>query len=204
VCAPYAKPCVLDVKLGPRTWYAWAEPAYVEKCRAKDGATSQAASGFRLCGARAYRPAAAGAAAAAGEWWTADRHWGKGLRSDDGGIARALRRFAANGTLGAADVFRPALAQLRRLLAAAEAQRSFALFSASALLLYEGEAACGEAAGVRVALVDFAHAFPGEDDGGNLAAGLRAFIATLEALLVEEEESAAAAGPGSGGGGLTS
>ena len=86
VCASYRRPCVMDVKIGYRTWYDWADPAYIAKCREKDGCTSQGRLGFRLCGARVWRRGAR-------EWQTADRHWGKGL--DDAAVAAALRDFAA-------------------------------------------------------------------------------------------------------------
>ena len=40
----------MDVKLGFQTWYPGADATYVQKCRARDASSTQAAMGFRICG----------------------------------------------------------------------------------------------------------------------------------------------------------
>ena len=75
----------------------------------------------------------------------------------------ANRPLLPLGTLTARDLYgHPqlgALVQLRRLREWAQRQASFQFFQSSVLILYDGEATSIEAAGVRVALVDFAHTF---------------------------------------------
>jgi hypothetical protein len=53
-----------------------------------------------------------------------------------------------------------AVAQLRSLLSWFHVQQEFHFYSASVLLLYEGDATDAAEANVRVRLVDFAHTFP--------------------------------------------
>ncbi|GBG00134.1 inositol polyphosphate multikinase beta-like [Raphidocelis subcapitata] len=173
--AAYASPCVLDAKIGLRTWYPGAPPALIEKYRSKDEATTQSSLGFRICGVRVAR--------LDGSVWRADRHWGKGLGPE--GAVDALRRFADNGLLAPGDVFAPALRELRALAALFESQSAYHLYSSSVLLLYEGAARSPAEAHVGVRLIDFAHAFPagvhpgGRDD--NFLAGLRGLIAAVAA-----------------------
>ena len=68
------------------------------------------------------------------------------------------------------------VAQLRSLEAWFRRQREFQFYSASVLILYEGDATGSEDAYVRVRLVDFAHTFrvggeTREDGGGDADAG---------------------------------
>ena len=46
----YKHPSIVDIKVGLRTWYAGADPRYIERCKLKDAATTQAALGFKVCG----------------------------------------------------------------------------------------------------------------------------------------------------------
>lgn len=98
VAAGLRRPCVLDAKLGLRTWYAWADPATLAKCRSKDETTTQSTLGFRLCGLKASRADDDGGGGGGGskEEWCADRHWGKTLRGASD-VDGALERFASNG-----------------------------------------------------------------------------------------------------------
>ena len=46
----YKHPSIIDIKVGLRTWYAGAEQSYIERCKLKDAATTQAALGYKVCG----------------------------------------------------------------------------------------------------------------------------------------------------------
>lgn len=46
----YKHPSIVDIKVGLRTWYAGAEQGYIERCKLKDAATTQAALGYKVCG----------------------------------------------------------------------------------------------------------------------------------------------------------
>ena len=46
----YKHPSIADIKVGLRTWYSGAEQSYIERCKLKDAATTQAALGYKVCG----------------------------------------------------------------------------------------------------------------------------------------------------------
>lgn len=50
VAKQYRHPSIIDIKLGFRTWYPSADQRYIDKCKAKDASTTQAALGFKICG----------------------------------------------------------------------------------------------------------------------------------------------------------
>lgn len=50
VAQHYHRPSIIDIKLGHQTWYPGAEEGYIQRCQAKDAATTQAALGFKICG----------------------------------------------------------------------------------------------------------------------------------------------------------
>ena len=50
VAQQYHRPSIIDIKVGYQTWYPGAEEAYIQRCQAKDAATTQAALGFKVCG----------------------------------------------------------------------------------------------------------------------------------------------------------
>jgi len=50
VVQQYLRPSIIDIKVGYQTWYPGADEAYIQRCQAKDAATTQAALGFKICG----------------------------------------------------------------------------------------------------------------------------------------------------------
>eukprot|EP00887_Chlorella_sp_A99_P006763 scaffold3.g6763.t1 len=184
----YRHPCIMDV--GFRTWYHAADPAYIQRCREKDAATTQAQLGFKICGMQVYRHTHGG-------YWRASKRWCKTL--PEALVDKALLSFAHNERgLRPRDVYggpRGAAAQLQGLEAWFAWQRGFAFYSSSLLIMYEGDAAGQEDAHVKVRMVDFAHTFqrrlppggaprghpPGRRDA-NFLRGLRAIIARLTAV----------------------
>ncbi|KAL6752441.1 hypothetical protein V8C86DRAFT_2753684 [Haematococcus lacustris] len=154
VCHAYLQPCVLDVKMGYVTQYAWATDAYREKCRAKDQATTQSSMGFRISGLQVYRQQE-------GEMKKMGRSWGKTLTQDT--LHQAFTLFADNGALTPGQVWAPsspAIVRLQQLLAWLEQQTSFCFFQASLLFTYEGTATSLDTANLQVHFIDFAHTFP--------------------------------------------
>uniref|UniRef100_A0A383WJ42 Inositol polyphosphate multikinase n=1 Tax=Tetradesmus obliquus TaxID=3088 RepID=A0A383WJ42_TETOB len=150
----YRQPCILDVKLGFRTWYPWASDSLQQKYRAKDESTTQASLGFRVCGVM-------GAAGSSGQAWRADRHWGKTLTADT--VGEAFTRFADNGVLSLADLLLGRgmlLDQLQALADLAAVQDCWHMYSSSLLVVYEGSAATAAEARLATRLIDFAHTFP--------------------------------------------
>ena len=178
VTAVYSAPCVVDCKLGRRSWYDGARKTWVEKCAAKDEACRSREVGFRLCGAVVCEASDAAGGSEVSE--RLGKEWGKqaGARGR-AGVAEALaevlrcssgRRRIREGGAGCqgGDIVEELLSGgLRERLAALEAWCTGAgkrcrINSASVLILFEGDAKAAEANGGRrpeLKLIDFAHSF---------------------------------------------
>jgi len=158
----YRHPCIMDIKVGHKTWYPNAEPDYIDRCKRKDAVTTQASLGFKICGMQVYRHARGG-------YWRASKRWCKTL--PEALVNKALASFVNNEHgLRPADVYggdQGVVAQLRALESWFQVQKEFHLYSASLLFLYEGDARGAEETNVRVRLVDFAHTFAVGGDTGN-------------------------------------
>jgi len=175
----YKHPSIVDIKVGLRTWYAGAESSYIQRCKLKDAATTQAALGYKICGMQVYRHCQGG-------YWRASKRWCKQLPLD--AVSKALIRFANNeaGLCPACVYGGPtgAIEQLKCLERWFLEQRDFFFYSSSVLLIYEGDAETAEDANVSIRLVDFAHTFPSEGKKDtNFIAGLRAIIKALTAVM---------------------
>lgn len=84
----YHHPCIIDIKIGHQTWYPHADPAYIERCKKKDAATTQSTLGFKICGMQVYRHGRGG-------YWRASKRWCKTL--PELLVDKALTSFAHNG-----------------------------------------------------------------------------------------------------------
>ncbi|KXZ42046.1 hypothetical protein GPECTOR_217g453 [Gonium pectorale] len=199
-CKAYTKPCVLDAKvrglepglgaggMGLSTVYEWADEKYKKKNEGKDEATTQASLGYRVTGFKVWQQAD-------GEYFTADRMYGKKLSSET--MPAALAKFASNGSLTPADVYggpNGAVAKIRALQAWFESQRSLCFFAASILVIYEGTATRPEDANVAVRFIDFAHTFArkGEKDE-NVLAGVKSLADLMERVAAGEAAAEAEA-----------
>lgn len=175
VCSQYQQPCVLDVKMGFKSHYEWADEKYKAKCRLKDETTLQPSLGFRVCGLQVYQPAT-------DQMHRKDRAWCKTITKER--VGEPFHIFAGGG-LSAQSLYHDpdhgVLSQLRKVRAWFEAQRSMQFFQASLLFTYEGTARSAAEANVQVHMIDFAHTFPSighRDD--NVLLGLLSLISILE------------------------
>ncbi|CAL5229779.1 g13168 [Coccomyxa viridis] len=178
VAQQYHRPSIIDIKVGFQTWYPGAEEAYIQRCQAKDAATTQAALGFKICGMQVYRACQMG-------YWRASKRWCKQLPSET--VNKALAIFANNEAgLRPSDIYAGpsgAIAQLQQLAAWFQVQQDFCFYSSSVLIIYEGDAETAEEANVSVCLVDFAHTFPsGGQRDANFIKGLSALMSTLSVV----------------------
>jgi len=149
----YDRPSIMDVKIGMRTWYDDADPAYIQKCKEKDAQTTQSLLGFRICGMQVYHNNSQ-------RYWRASKEWCKTL--NEVSVDSALGTFVHNESgLRPVDVYGGkggVIHQLELLEEWMMHQTEFVFFSSSLLIVYEGKN-CDSGASVSVRLVDFAHAF---------------------------------------------
>ncbi|GLI70038.1 hypothetical protein VaNZ11_014776 [Volvox africanus] len=173
-CKDYKKPCVLDAKMGLTTIYEWADAKYKAKNADKDLVTTQSKLGFRVTGFKVWQ-------ADKGEYFVADRHYGKELTPQT--MPAALAKFGTNGLVSPFDVYcgsKGAVAQIHALKKWFETQQSLLFFAASVLIVYEGAATRAEDVNVAIRFIDFAHTFPSK---GNRDDNVLAGITRLAELL---------------------
>ena len=200
VCAGYAKPCQMDVKLGVVTYPRGASE---KKIRAETASwPPQATLGFRFCGLETYDVAAN----------TFEYRTRRALRSHNEEAVPAifadfvgLSRPDPPGHRGYARGVAGRLAErLRGVVRWFEAQTCYGFTASSALLVYEGHpagAARGGQAGLvglaepAVVLIDFAHvAYDTGEHDTNVLVGLRTLVNMFQQLADEEERGAGADG----------
>ncbi|CAJ1978186.1 unnamed protein product [Sphenostylis stenocarpa] len=174
--SPYAKPSVMDVKIGSRTWNADDSEEYIAKCMKKDRETSSLPLGFRISGVKDSISS-----------WEPSRTFLQKLSAE--GVALLLRKFVSSFNAEdsdrdcdfAAEVFGSVLERLVELKAWFEVQTVYHFYSCSVLVVYEKEK--GKAKPV-VKLVDFAHVVPGNGViDHNFLGGLCSFINFLKDIL---------------------
>jgi inositol-hexakisphosphate kinase len=152
--APFAKPCVLDLKIGTRQHGDDAEPSKRDRSIKRCESTTSSALGLRVSGMRVWHPDDDDNAP---RTWSKD--YGKSLRSDN--FIEVLESFfdagRAHGAIrkGVVEQMRQRVSELHDVIKDVEA---FRFFSSSLLLIYEGspDADHGHADRVDVRLIDFA------------------------------------------------
>lgn len=155
VVSGYKKPCIIDIKIGSRTWYPQASEDYVSKCLSKDRRTTSLSLGFRISGLQIYQGEKSG-------YWKLDRKQIQKFTADD--VRSVLRKFFSPDGLSY-DVYTSLsgiLAQLLELKSWFEDQTDFHFYSCSVLMIYDAESEMnGGNPRSTVKLIDFAHVFEG-------------------------------------------
>ncbi|TKY68203.1 Inositol polyphosphate multikinase beta [Spatholobus suberectus] len=175
----YAKPSVMDVKIGSRTWHLGDSEDYIEKCLVKDRASSSIPLGFRISGVKDSLSR-----------WEPARKFLQNLPAE--GVAAVLKRFVSSNAAAedsdpdcafAAEVFGAVSERLAELKEWFEDQTVYHFYSCSVLVVYEKEEGKGKAKAL-VKLVDFAHVVAGNGViDHNFLGGLCSLIKFLKDIL---------------------
>jgi len=166
----FSEPCVLDLKMGTRTW---TSKASAEKARgqAKKCASQTGPLGLRVVGGRLRRPGAA-----ADSPLEAVGYQHKRPVEDEAQLAQLLRDYLHSDRLRSS-----ALSQLLRIQAWWAGQRHFAIYASSLFMAYDykSQQEC------RVKMIDFANVEPITDKAEDLsgyAKGLETLVRLISAL----------------------
>lgn len=174
----YARPSIIDIKIGYQTWYPRETDTHIEKCQVKDKATTTSELGFKICGMQVYDTETE-------NFWRATKEWCKALDAES--VKTSLARFlnpsspgltAGDLCLGASGL----VEEISKLERWCERQRRFHFYSASLLVLYEGSATSAEDLKLRCKLIDFAHAHGAHTRDDNFISGLSSLRATISGL----------------------
>uniref|UniRef100_A0A6E8WD36 Kinase n=1 Tax=Anopheles coluzzii TaxID=1518534 RepID=A0A6E8WD36_ANOCL len=199
-------PCIMDVKIGRRTWDPLATP---EKRLAEEGKYKACRQRYGLCipGFQFYAVRKGGALVRHG------KDYGKRLTEDNIRDAFLLYLNATEDGRLSRTLLERFLADLRIIRDWARKQTTFRLYSSSVLLVYDAAqlGQCGDSAlqrntslnasngqtaaaplAVKARMIDFAHAFPADaseagtvDD--NYLQGVESLVGLFEQFLAAEE-----------------
>lgn len=184
----FAKPCLIDIKMGKRTY----EPtASIEKiAREKRKYPYQEEIGFRITGLKVWDSSQE-------DYHFYDKHFGRSLTPDC--VATALALFFHNGLCFRPDVIEQVIEKLRSVLNWVQEQSYFQFYCSSILVVYDGDYNVNNLIGdandraspnlCNLAMIDFAHVLHNDhadtdtdiDDG--YAYGVSNLIAMLESLV---------------------
>ncbi|KAJ4456830.1 putative Inositol hexaphosphate kinase 1 [Paratrimastix pyriformis] len=169
--AGYRRACVLDVKLGTRTYGPFAGPEKVASQQGKADRTTGSTLGLRLAGAKLWDRSA-------GVYRSLSRQASRSL-TDREALLAALRLFfeaapaapaapssAACPVSPRVRIVRQVCEQIAELLRFAAGQAVYRFYASSVLVIYEGDPEAAEGAPVRVRHIDFAHAHRFQDYPG--------------------------------------
>lgn len=176
--ADYAKPCVLDIKMGTTSVPEDATPTEKVIMDREDQNSTTSSMGIQLIGMQYFDQNE--------ETVRRERPWGKELK--EGQMAGALRQFFGpkETRVRVLPVVLHNLCQIRSVIESQ--QHGVRLYSSSILIAYDGDMG-GMSKTPRVRMIDFAHVFPIEEGGGIDEAylvGIRNLIRILQEELPED------------------
>ena len=127
----YAKPCILDLKVGTRQHADGEPPSKIASKTARCLHTTSAQLGLRLCGMQVYHPQQ-------DLYLFRDKYYGRAL--DAGGFEQALHDFFHDGERLVDEVVRAFVVRMEKMRRAVlQWTRGRRFYSSSLLLVYEGD-----------------------------------------------------------------
>eukprot|EP00037_Helgoeca_nana_P030861 m.386774 g.386774 ORF g.386774 m.386774 type:complete len:413 (+) comp28281_c0_seq40:462-1700(+) len=179
--AKFKRPCVMDIKIGKRTYADDASPKKRARAEAKCRATTSHVLGFRLCGMQVYSEPN-------GRYLRKDKYYGRELTPAT--VPDALSRFFSlnldkplNSSPRAQEIVKALSDRLATLREALRTLSGMRFYSSSVLVVYEGDVSVRRSPEslVDLRIIDFANTTLSEVDGPD-----DAFIfglTTLESML---------------------
>eukprot|EP01138_Halocafeteria_seosinensis_P011455 gb/GECG01011700.1/.p1 GENE.gb/GECG01011700.1/~~gb/GECG01011700.1/.p1 ORF type:complete len:346 (+),score=27.19 gb/GECG01011700.1/:1-1038(+) len=184
----YRKPCVIDIKLGTRTW----DPLATERKRIRQMLRypPQLVTGFRIIGMHIFRPFSPDSHED-GKWLEFQRRFGRSLTEDE--LPSGLLEYVHDGQRVRWEVLENMLDQLYQLRNWFQKQQGYRFISTSLMVIFEGKSGINEDPRVRLSMIDFAHTFPIPPDSStayeqrdeDYLLGLSNLIAVIERLIAE-------------------
>ena len=187
----YERPCVIDLKIGVRTWDALHSTTYAEKRTKSEAGTTHESLGFKVCGAQTYD--------GRGALKRLTREECKQIRMSDDLTKETLLEFMRDPVTGEANTwFWPAL--ISQLLAEPLRELPYRLVGTSLLVVYESgklkrsdvapcqdewNGFCAKETKLEARYIDFCHAVPKPADqqvDENFEGGLKLFQRFVDSL----------------------
>ncbi|XP_029953338.1 inositol polyphosphate multikinase [Salarias fasciatus] len=150
----FAKPCIMDVKLGRRSYDPFASQEKREQQIRKYPHMEEV--GFLLLGMRVYQ-------VDRDAFDSYDQHYGRGLVKDT--VKDGLARFFHNGVSLRKDAVASSICRVRRILQWFESQQQLVFYASSLLFVYEGLPCCSSSPSLSSPLSS-SSVSSGDDGGG--------------------------------------
>jgi len=170
--AGFAKPCILDIKIGRQSYGEDADEAKKANMEAKDKRSTTWSLGARITAMKVYQNEN-------GEYIKKGKEDGKDVKTED--FQAALSEYFHNGKELRRGLIPKFIEKIKLIQEWAHSQGDVRLYSSSILFVYDGE---GSDDKVAIKLIDFAHVFKitdnGKDDG--YIFGVNNVIQYLEAI----------------------
>jgi inositol-hexakisphosphate kinase len=179
--AKFKRPCVMDIKIGKRTYADDASPKKRARAEAKCRATTSHVLGFRLCGMQVYSEPN-------GRYLRKDKYYGRELTPAT--VPDALSRFFSlnldkplNSSPRAQEIVKALSDRLATLREALRTLSGMRFYSSSVLVVYEGDVSVRRSPEslVDLRIIDFANTPLGEVDGPDDT--FIVCLTTLESML---------------------
>ena len=149
VLSAFSRPCVLDLKIGTRTYRSDASPEKRRRAIAKAKTTTTASMGVRLCGLQVFDRAAH-------RFLCRNKYFGRGLTDET--IAPAIARFfSACPDEHVGTVIGRLTREMKKLADIIGRLHQYRFYSSSLLIVYEGDPTGSDAPDIVVKMIDFSN-----------------------------------------------
>jgi len=177
---PFNRPCVMDLKLGNRTYRDEMDNTLIAQRKVKCSATTARTSGFKISGLRVYQPI--------NERYLIRRFIRRNrlITDEDTSLKKHLSLFLYDGVKYRLDLVKSFLVKLQGLYDALDKCPQFDFMASSVLLIYEGDISHKHSVDVR--LIDFDHTIIRDDssitfDQAGIRFGLRSVMNSFRKIL---------------------
>jgi hypothetical protein len=177
---PFNRPCVMDLKMGSRTYRDEMTTIDIARRKVKSSSTTSRTSGFKISGLRVYQPVC--------ERYLIRRFIRRNrlITDEDTSLKKNLALFLFDGVKYRLELVKLFLVKLQGLYDALEKCRQFDFMASSVLLIYEGDSSCKHSVDVR--LIDFDHTIIRDDsstifDQAGIRFGLRSVMSYFRKIL---------------------
>jgi len=172
----FAKPCILDIKIGRQSYGEDADESKKANMAAKDKKSTTWTLGARITAVKVYQ-------VETGNYIKKSKDYGKTIKTED--FQSALSEYFHNGKELRRGLIPKFLEKIKEIKEWIESQGDVRLYSSSILFVYDGE---GSDDNVVIKMIDFAHVFKITDDGKDdgYIFGVNNVIQYLEAIHASE------------------
>nr|5W2G_A Chain A, Inositol polyphosphate multikinase,Inositol polyphosphate multikinase [Homo sapiens]5W2H_A Chain A, Inositol polyphosphate multikinase,Inositol polyphosphate multikinase [Homo sapiens]5W2I_A Chain A, Inositol polyphosphate multikinase,Inositol polyphosphate multikinase [Homo sapiens] len=168
----FNKPCIMDVKIGQKSYDPFASSEKIQQQVSKYPLMEEI--GFLVLGMRVYH-------VHSDSYETENQHYGRSLTKET--IKDGVSRFFHNGYCLRKDAVAASIQKIEKILQWFENQKQLNFYASSLLFVYEGSSQGGSGGEVEVRMIDFAHVFPSNTIDEGYVYGLKHLISVLRSIL---------------------